>query len=66
MTFDEASHEFVESLVPIGAAAVWDECAAYSLEPVPAWEDQDEWTRARFVKAFTMGLEAMAGAAEAL
>ncbi len=59
---DEASHEYVEDLVPIGAACTWDLCAEMSPEFVAPWAEQDGSTRARFLTAFTAGLEAMAEA----
>ncbi len=62
--FDETSHEFVEGLVPVGAAAAWDTIAEAAEEHVAPWREQTGSTRARFVAAFTAGLEAMAGAAD--
>ncbi len=58
----ETEHEYVESLVPIGAARTWDLCAEMSPEFVASWADCDGSTRARFLTAFTAGLEAMAEA----
>jgi hypothetical protein len=62
--FDETSHEFVEGLVPVGAAATWDACAKHAPQPMASWAEQDRTTQAVFLAAFTAGLEAMAAAAE--
>ena len=61
--FDETSHEIMESLLPIGAARVWDTGAQYAVPPLQEWDAQDERTRARFTQAFAGGIEAMAEAA---
>ncbi len=55
---DEAAHEYVEDLVPIGAARTWDLCAEMSPEFVAPWADCDGSTRARFLTAFTAMAEA--------
>ncbi len=62
--FDETSHEFVEALVPVGAAAAWNACAKHAPESTGPWDEQDKPTQAVFLAAFTEGLEAMAVAAD--
>jgi hypothetical protein len=63
MSFDEAAHSYIETLVPVGAAAAWDAVAEDSPQHVKPWDEQDGSTRARFVRAFALGLEAMSDAA---
>jgi hypothetical protein len=60
MTFDDAAHEFTESLVPVGAEAMWNLFREASPSYVAPWSEQDGSTRARFTAALVCGLEAMA------